>query len=281
MRYTLDFLGTRPAAALETVIAYQKHLIAAKAQIQKKFGDVKIPQQLEEDLEYADFCNDRLSDSGAVSFADEAAEFIKRAYVFKLEEINSRIAQAKGRGATEEMLEDLLREQVEVERVLAMAAYSRIQTRPPYHVPQAPSNLPAKEYDVFISHASEDKDAVARPLAEALVKRGLKVWYDETHLTVGDSLRRSIDLGLAKSKFGVVILSDNFFRKHWPQQELNGLAAKEVAGQKVILPVWHGITHEEIARESPTLADRMGTNMDRGLARVVDDLITAITPGTN
>jgi hypothetical protein len=51
------------------------------------------------------------------------------------------------------------------------------------------------EWEVFISHASEDKDAVVRPFAEALEARGLKVWYDEFTLRVGDSLRQSIDRG--------------------------------------------------------------------------------------
>ncbi|MBL7152784.1 MAG: toll/interleukin-1 receptor domain-containing protein [Phycisphaerae bacterium] len=33
------------------------------------------------------------------------------------------------------------------------------------------------EYDVFVCHASEDKDSV-EPFAEALRDKGLSVWYD-------------------------------------------------------------------------------------------------------
>ena len=66
------------------------------------------------------------------------------------------------------------------------------------------------EWDVFISHASEDKNAIARPLAEALKAHGLRVWYDEFSLTVGDSLRKKIDQGLSNSHFGIVILSVRF-----------------------------------------------------------------------
>ncbi len=58
------------------------------------------------------------------------------------------------------------------------------------------------EYDLFISHASEDKEEFVRPLAETLENMGVKVWYDEFTLKVGDSLRRSIDNGLVKSKYG-------------------------------------------------------------------------------
>lgn len=98
--------------------------------------------------------------------------------------------------------------------------------------------------DVFISHASEDKDVIARPIAEELLRRGRSVWFDEFELTLGDSLRRSIDRGLAESRFGLVILSPSFFAKQWPQRELDGLTTREIAGStKVILPVWHEVDH--------------------------------------
>lgn len=92
-----------------------------------------------------------------------------------------------------------------------------------------------KEWDLFISHASEDKGEIVRPLVDALVSAGYRVWYDEFTLTIGDSLRRSIDKGLAQSKYGLVILSPNFFAKNWPQTELDGLAARERNGNKVVL----------------------------------------------
>lgn len=60
-------------------------------------------------------------------------------------------------------------------------------------------------------HASEDKAALARPLAERLRAEHVEVWYDEFSLSVGDSLRRSIDRGLSQSRFGIVVLSPSFF----------------------------------------------------------------------
>lgn len=80
------------------------------------------------------------------------------------------------------------------------------------------------EWDVFVSHASEDKDFV-RKLVTALESAGLLVWFDEMMLQAGDSLRRSIDRGLSKSEYGVVVLSNNFFAKEWPKKELDGLIA--------------------------------------------------------
>jgi hypothetical protein len=134
----------------------------------------------------------------------------------------------------------------------------------------------AMEWDVFISHASEDKDDFVRHLAERLRRAGLRVWFDEFTLTVGDSLRRSIDRGLASSRYGIVVISPNFLQKDWPQRELDGLVAREVDGVKVILPVWHNIGADEIRRYSPTLADRVAVSSSRGIDHVTSQLMQAI-----
>ena len=84
-------------------------------------------------------------------------------------------------------------------------------------------------YDVFVSHASEDKDSFVRPLAERLREAHIEVWYDEFSLKVGDSLRRSIDRGLTQARFGIVVLSPHFFAKQWSQWELDGLVAGRTA----------------------------------------------------
>lgn len=115
-------------------------------------------------------------------------------------------------------------------------------------------------HDVFISHATEDKDEVVRALAEALIDQNLRVWYDEFELRIGDSLRRKIDKGLAQSRFGIVVLSHAFFEKNWPQYELDGLVTREMTGKQVILPLWHKITKEEIISHSPSLADKIARN---------------------
>jgi hypothetical protein len=136
-------------------------------------------------------------------------------------------------------------------------------------------------HDVFISHASEDKADVARPLADLLVDRELDVWYDEFALTVGDSLRRSIDRGLASSRFGVIVLSPDFFRKEWTQAELDGLVAKQRAsGGKVLLPIWHRITKDEVLSHSPTLADLKALSTSvMTLGEMADEIAAVVQPG--
>jgi TIR domain len=133
-----------------------------------------------------------------------------------------------------------------------------------------------KRWDVFISHASEDKESFVRPLATALERTGLRVWFDETALTVGDSLRRNIDEGLANSRYGIVVLSANFFAKPWPQQELDGLVSKEISGIKVILPIWHNIDFDGVRTRSPLLAGRLAAKSSDGIEKVVSDVRAAM-----
>jgi hypothetical protein len=133
-----------------------------------------------------------------------------------------------------------------------------------------------KIWDVFICHASEDKDSFVRPLAKTLRAEGLRVWYDEFTLRVGDGLRRSIDKGLASSKFGAVVVSPSFFKKQWPQRELDGLVAKETDDRRIILPVWHNVSLVDVRQHSITLADRIAANSAEGIQAVVAKLLLAI-----
>ena len=134
-----------------------------------------------------------------------------------------------------------------------------------------------KEYDVFISHASEDKDDVVRPLAISLKGKGINVWYDEFELKIGDSLRRKIDEGLSKSKFGIVVISKSFIKKGWTNYELDGLMTKAISGQQILLPIWHNITKQEVIDYSPSLADKIARNTSQNtieeIAREISDLI--------
>jgi predicted nucleic acid-binding Zn-ribbon protein len=130
-----------------------------------------------------------------------------------------------------------------------------------------------KEFDFFISHASEDKEDIVRNLADALINNGFKVWYDEFELTVGDSLRKKIDSGLKNSKYGIVIISPSFVKKNWTEYELNGMVAREMNGHKVILPIWHKISKDEVLQFSPTLADKMALNTS---IHSTEDIIKAL-----
>ena len=149
---------------------------------------------------------------------------------------------------------------------------SLVQNTPPDSSPDT-----AKEYDVFIAHASEDKEAVVRALAHALRAERLVVWYDEFELRIGDSLRRKIDHGLATSRFGIVVLSQAFIGKGWTNYELDGIVTRSVDGQQILLPIWHNISKDEVSAYSPSLADKIarstGTHSVEEIAAEIADLI--------
>lgn len=135
------------------------------------------------------------------------------------------------------------------------------------------------QHDVFICHASEDKEDFVRPLAERLRQQHLDVWYDEFSLTIGDSLTQKIDEGLSKSRFGIVVLSLNFFNKPWAKRELNGLTMREMVEKRnLILPIWHRVSVQEVAQYSPPLADKKATSSADGINALIRDLIKKIKP---
>ena len=191
-------------------------------------------------------------------------------------EVASAVADRRARLAKHDGLADLLG----IPEVTSDTRNAGVVLRPaPALLPT--SMAPAEEnWDVFVSHASEDKENFARPLAIALQSRGLKVWFDENTLKVGDSLRRSIDKGLSRSRYGIVVISKAFLSKEWPQRELDGLVAREEDGGKVVLPVWHDISAAEVRRCSPTLADRLAIPSSRGIESVVNELLQVINAST-
>lgn len=197
------------------------------------------------------------------------------------EKERKRIASAKERELKKEIELEKQRQRAQLEfqrnlnaELSATSALSRkIESMTPQH------QEPEIEYDLFISHASEDKEDLVRPLAVALEKLGVKVWYDEFTLKVGDSLRRSIDSGLSNSRFGTVVLSSSFFSKNWTQYELDGMTAKEMDGRKMILPIWHKVTKSEVIKFSPTLADKVALNSSVHSTEEIAQLIADVVLG--
>lgn len=128
------------------------------------------------------------------------------------------------------------------------------------------------KWDVFISHASEDKESFVRELAHELKHSGLNVWYDEFSLSAGDSLRESIDRGISSSLVGIIVLSRAFFKKNWPRNELNGLFTVATNQNKALVPIWLGVTAIEVAEYSPMLADKVALMPERGMPGIVKEI---------
>lgn len=130
------------------------------------------------------------------------------------------------------------------------------------------------QYDVFLSHASEDKDEIARPLAGALTARGVTVWFDELNIRVGQSIRREIERGIRDARFGLVIVSQSFMAKQWTQTELDALWGKQLAARDdSLLPVWHKVTYDEVQQGLPLLAGLHALNTSTMSIDKIADLL--------
>ena len=149
--------------------------------------------------------------------------------------------------------------------------------------PETPEGdaLGGQTWDVFISHASEDKATVARPLRDALTRMGITVWLDEAEMRIGHSLRRKIDEGIRSSRFGVVVLSEAFFHKGWTNHELDGLVTRNVAGEQSLLPIWHCLSPTQVRAFSPSLADKVamstGTFSIDEIAEQIAEVVNSAT----
>lgn len=125
--------------------------------------------------------------------------------------------------------------------------------------------------DIFISHANEDKDVV-RPLVKELLDNNVSVWYDEYSLKWGDSLMESINKGLSDSLYGIVVFSSNFFKKEWAKRELEALLELTKSGEKKILPLRYGLTHDELTNYAPLLSGKLSRSLDDGLETLVSEV---------
>ena len=103
---------------------------------------------------------------------------------------------------------------------------------------------PEPEFDVFVCHASEDKAELVAPLVDALKAQGVKVWYDADQIRLGDDFRLSMEKGLTRSRYGVVVVSPSF-KKYWPQAELSVMFSLEAMlwpvllyGKPWTIPTW-------------------------------------------
>ena len=112
------------------------------------------------------------------------------------------------------------------------------------------------EYDVFISHANKDKNNLVEDLYNALNKLGIKIFYDKETLEWGDNWKDRILKGTQKSEFAIIVISENFFDREWTEKELNEFLNRQNRnGQKLILPIIHNITMEQLTKKYPEVAD--------------------------
>jgi hypothetical protein len=139
--------------------------------------------------------------------------------------------------------------------------------------------MPDTMRDIFICHASEDRDEIVRPMVEALSEAGISCWYDEAEIIWGDSITQKVNDGLAKSRYVVVVFSSAFVQKNWPQRELNAVLNQEAStGEVKVLPLIVGSDQEKghILAQFPLLNDKRSLPWDGDLRGIVNALLSRL-----
>lgn len=111
--------------------------------------------------------------------------------------------------------------------------------------------------DMFLCHAWDDRQGVAKELHDLLVANGVSVWFSEKDVGLGVPLMRAIDRGLANSRIGLVLVTPALL-KRLPQE---GIADKELSAllaRDQLVPIVHNTTYEALREISPLLASRTG-----------------------
>lgn len=203
--------------------------------------------------------------STAKEIANKTAELLKSQAALAKEEEKQRTKIGKD---MQKQQTELIRRQREIEnRATKLIAPTPIKPVLDSH----------DVFDVFISHASEDKEEFVEELAQKAEAAGLAVFYDRKTLQWGDSLRQRIEHGLANSSFGVVVLSEAFFKKEWPKRELDGLFNLEIEGRSRILPIWHKISKDEVVKHAPSLSGKLAlTTASLTVDEIVEKLVEIV-----
>lgn len=129
-----------------------------------------------------------------------------------------------------------------------------------------------EKYHLFVSYASEDKDFV-RELVGALKGQGLNVWYDETEVKVGDIIVDKVNEGLSQSSYGIIVLSEDYFKKGWPQYEKRILIHQYIEDNKILFPIWHKIDKKRVKENDPHLASIFSLKSTFSLQSIVSQIM--------
>ncbi|MBN1384165.1 MAG: toll/interleukin-1 receptor domain-containing protein [Elusimicrobia bacterium] len=130
--------------------------------------------------------------------------------------------------------------------------------------------------DVFICHASENKDKIVRPLVKEFDRLGISYWFDEAEISWGDSLTKKVNEGLRMSKYVLVILSSYFVSKKWPEKELYSALNIELSSDNIkVLPLIVGTEKEKelILENYPLINDKKYLPWNNNISDIVNALM--------
>ena len=111
-------------------------------------------------------------------------------------------------------------------------------------------------YDVFISHANSDKEEYVNDLKSSIDQLGVNIFYDKDTLQWGDNWKQKLLEGIETAEFAIIVISKSFFGREWTEKELHDFLERQNSnGQKIILPILHNISFDELKEHYPSIAE--------------------------
>lgn len=135
-----------------------------------------------------------------------------------------------------------------------------------------------KPYHVFISYATED-EAYAKELATSLQWLGLSVWFAPIALQIGGKLLDSINAGLIASQYGLLLISPTYIEKRWTSYELDVLHRQHIEQDKKLLPIWHGISKQQLDGWNPGLSGIIALQSTEGAGNIAKKIAHVVYQG--
>jgi hypothetical protein len=118
---------------------------------------------------------------------------------------------------------------------------------------QATSDVPR----VYLAHASDDHETLAKPLAEALMAQGIDDWFDEWEIRAGDSLRRKMEEGLTNCTHFVVLLTTSSLHKPWVETEIDAGFIRAVGGESRFIGIRAGVGVNDLSMTRSTISPNL------------------------
>jgi hypothetical protein len=129
--------------------------------------------------------------------------------------------------------------------------------------------------DVFLCHAWDDRQGSAKELHDLLVSAGVKVWFSEKDLSLGVSMMRAIDKGLANSRIGLVLVTPALLAR-LPKESIADKELSTLLAGNQLIPIVHNTTYEALRNVSPMLASRSGLDTSEDSMAVVAEKIAEL-----
>jgi hypothetical protein len=131
---------------------------------------------------------------------------------------------------------------------------------------------------LFVCHASEDKKDFLDNLVDHL--SDVELFYDKYSLTIGDDISQVILNEISNSKGSIVVFSESFLRKPYPQNEFSVILGKKLSEHDYkILPIYLDIDEKTVLKKYPTLANiwhEKGKRQKKSSIQVADSILKAL-----